>query len=349
MTVTPIRLPHALTAFLLCITFSLGGCAAFASQFFGSGKLTQNQVKPQVARKNMAALARMCRLQTAQGKRIDRYDPRAVKQACEELLNLALIQKKQPVVKGICDWRKMGHRNPTLNGIYRDVSRKACKAQRKILATQWRSELNGCKNYKTIYQTYSRAIVGKAQNKMRLAVAKQAAKCGDWTYIFEHMLRGRSKRNYHRFAKKGGLPMYNQVMRYLKTTRRPFEDKSVSRVDSLLSALGYIQDIGKATRCRPFVKLAKQHNDWRLDAYLKFFADVGCKEGAGLAVRRLGSRNKYQRRQACGVLGSIGSRKHVRKLKLIAMTDPAYRIRYARRDYFVRDACQRAITRIAMK
>lgn len=49
---------------------------------------------------------------------------------------------------------------------------------------------------------------------------------------------------------------------------------------------------------------------------------------------------------ACNYLGDLGSRKHVRRMKKIAKSDPTYKIVRRVKVYWVRDGCLKAIERL---
>lgn len=62
------------------------------------------------------------------------------------------------------------------------------------------------------------------------------------------------------------------------------------------------------------------------------------------------SEKSSDRHRACSVLGTIGTKKHTRKMKILSKSDPAYTIRGLNtKVWFVRDACRASVGKISMR
>jgi hypothetical protein len=149
-------------------------------------------------------------------------------------------------------------------------------------------------------------------------------------------------------AEKNGIDVEGALMGYLRANASsPFSFRHGGYAVSHITS--WLLNTGK-TNCEQFIPYAGASTGGPLGEWLHFFAQTTCTKAAPLAVRLLAHDHAARRRQACVLLGKIGAREHLRKLKIIADSDPAFKIQgQGVKVYHVRDACKAAMGKIELR
>lgn len=230
-----------------------------------------------------------------------------------------------------------------------DFYEPACERGRKLTEDANKKALADCSKVKDTW-TKKPTLGEDAEKALYLAVGQRAAECKLWDFVWVdlvHQANGRGP-ELIKTLEKAGVALDVELMTYLAANKdKPFAfeygDFALENITS------WLVSAGKVGKCERFIPYAKNATPETLGKWLHFFAEAKCKAAAPLAVPRLSSKVPDQRRQACAVLGEIGSKKDIAKLTILSKTDPEYRVERMTKIYWVRDACQAAIGAIQLK
>lgn len=119
----------------------------------------------------------------------------------------------------------------------------------------------------------------------------------------------------------------------------------------------YLAKAGKFGRCKAYIRYAAKTSDEVFGGWSWYFREAGCTAAAKIFPKRLSSDRVATRKSACWSLGKPGSKKHIKKLKIVAKRDPHFKIKeaekngrvYAYKFYVVREACHQAIGQIQLR
>ena len=241
---------------------------------------------------------------------------------------------------------------------------KACRAKKRIGQKKF-FENKGCTgivdHYKasfgSYYPSYSRdPKVREANMKKYFEAGYRMAKCKKWDYIFTKLINKGFRKKKPTGTKllesleKRGIPVESTVVSWMDKQSDPFQGR-----------YGYqaFENIGeyiKAKRklksyCGKILSYAKKTTTRSSQGTLIYYLYQGhCKVAVPFVIKQLSSESANRRRQACEVLGRLGGSRVIRKLRIIANTDPATRLeRKYYRVYYVRKACRAAIGKIRLR
>ncbi|MEZ4364779.1 MAG: hypothetical protein R2939_00660 [Kofleriaceae bacterium] len=233
-----------------------------------------------------------------------------------------------------------------------DFYEPACVAGKRVQGAAFQKELADCGKLAATWEKYSAELRGDAQDELFYAVGLRAAECKQWNMIWVDLAH-QSPRGGELLARLAAakVDVEAELMAYLKATKKPFAFEhgfyAIENISSWLIAAGKVGD------CKRFIPYAKASPPDTLGAWLHFFSETECSAAAPLAQGRLKSKDPAQRRQACAVLGVIGSKKDIAKLKVLAKKDPEYKKEVIGgvlvKTYWVREACDAAIGQIQLQ
>jgi len=186
-------------------------------------------------------------------------------------------------------------------------------------------------------------------------VGYRLAKCKKWDFIMKQFANNTLvDKTIHMFKdlEKKGIRVEPNVRRWIRAQKKPFHYRH--GWGALVTVGFYI--IKKKNRrlkwryCRYFGRLA-----WRAKMpkvqkwYIKYFGNARCTNARRYVTRQLSKRDPERRYLACQVLGQIGNSSSLRKLRIIARTDPASYTRRGYTNFYVRRACRASIGRIKLR
>jgi hypothetical protein len=136
---------------------------------------------------------------------------------------------------------------------------------------------------------------------------------------------------------ESGMNAEQQLNSWMKKQTRPF----------------YFKKKEKFSHCRLFHTLTQRATEKIKGKLIYYFYLARCKNAERMMTARLSSDVPGHRRQACDVLGRIGTPRVLRKLRILSYSDPAFTIKrrkyVAYRVYHVRTACRAAMGKIQLR
>ena len=237
-------------------------------------------------------------------------------------------------------------------------NREACKARGEVEDQVWMAELGDCEKMKTIWKRHSdRFLMGKrdpeGSRERMTTVLKAYLKCNMWDTIWTktvHLGKHSGAGGVWVLGKltELGQDMYAELWKYLKANETaPFKFKYGHY--AVGNVVKWLIKAGKTQECAKFIPIAKASTKPAQAEWIWYFWKSNCKKAQKWLLTQLAHSDSGRRRYTCFVLGHIGNKRAIRKLRILARTDPAYRMRRFTRIYFVRDACKQAIGRIKLR
>lgn len=98
--------------------------------------------------------------------------------------------------------------------------------------------------------------------------------------------------------------------------------------------------------CTHYIPYYTKMEDMAQRHWLIYFGDAGCVEAKPFAEKNLAHTQPGGRADACTVLGSIGDKKSLAKMKGLANGDPTWRWAGRVKEFWVQDACKAGMARI---
>jgi hypothetical protein len=187
-----------------------------------------------------------------------------------------------------------------------------------------------------------------------ITMAARMAKCNLWDAIFEKIVPlGESEHGTGLVVlaklsvnKNKKFKPLKHFMEYLKRhSDHPFDFFNAQNAANHIVDWLYLMKV----KCKPFLKYIARMPDGPYKAFDWWIRETKCKSARPMVLKRLSSRNPDIRRRSCLTLGEIGTKRDIKKLKILAQSDPAFRVKGLVKDYYVRDACQQAINRIRLR
>lgn len=230
-----------------------------------------------------------------------------------------------------------------------DYYQPACERGTRLKAAAYQQALADCGKLKDTWTTYQQGLAPDDADQLFYAVGLRAAECKAWDFVWTDLVH-QDTRGPALLTKlaKAGAAVDAALMSYLAAHKdHPFDfaygDYAAAH------ALTWLREAGKVGKCDRFVPYAKQASPATLGTWLAFFADTECKAALPLVLPRLKSKIADQRRQACAIIGVLGSKKDIAKLKVLAKRDPEYKIERGNvKTYWVREACDAAIGQLEL-
>ena len=286
-------------------------------------------------------------------------------------LEIAELEKKNDhdQLDKICTDRK--HQTP--------VRKDACDAKARVIASQfaaraascetvreawaWRAALDTGTPRKTVLDPAwnNKVVKAAAVADFELAFEKYIA-CGLWNEAFEDLL------GYHpggwdpdleiapmahvgHVALKerldAGVKVEEKLIEYLKKAgSAPFPKNHGASVEELVK---FLVMTSQFKQCAQLAALAAADDADTIHHWLPYFEVAGCKEGRAIAVTNLASGKVDQRIRACQVIGKIGTKAELAKVKAVAEGDGHNKIVKKVQIYPVRDACGSAASNITVR
>jgi hypothetical protein len=181
------------------------------------------------------------------------------------------------------------------------------------------------------------------------------AKCGQWDFVFRSLLhwgnRNRMGVTLLNKINEAGMNAEQQLISWMKKQTRPFDFKNGGY--AAYNAVQYFKKKEKFSHCRLFHTLTQRATEKIKGKLIYYFYLARCKNAERMMTARLSSDVPGHRRQACDVLGRIGTPRVLRKLRILSYSDPAFTIKrrkyVAYRVYHVRTACRAAMGKIQLR
>ncbi len=346
---------------ILMLIVSTSGCAGLANAILdpkpegcerGKGECrTMKDVEAAKKKKDFKALSHICMIK---GK-VTLHETRIA--ACHA--GVAVLVQKGDVaeLEKICrQWSDEPYKRwldakSTPTGTKR---RSACRVLRELKSADGTKAFDeaSCDNMIEVFRKYEKSLTDTAANLAR--AGSKLAKCGHWDHIIEELAyRGRNKsgKGYKLIVEmaKGGTDWEAQVLAYAKRKGGGQVFTTEYAYFFLSHFADYLVESGK-TNCKPYIKVAARTPDIPFRALNWYFRKTNCTAAAQVIAKRLASDRADVREGACKSLGLLGSkRKHLKKVRLLARTDPYYRVQGLNKVYDVRNACAAAANKLALK
>ncbi len=241
----------------------------------------------------------------------------------------------------------------------------ACDEQRRVALETFKREAT-CDNVVEVWRKYEEYLTddfryGEKQASKNVSVAGvKLASCGKTDFVFEKLVhRGSAKGSGEQllFAMDAaGIDVEAKLLEYMKAHKSSlftFEHAGHA-LDHLTT---YLHTKRKFERCTEYFPYAKVLDDKNFGAFNWFFRKANCKGAEKLAAKRLTSDRASTRSGACMTLGQLGNKSHLRKVNILAKTDPYMKVEKKARDgrlwevetWPVRQSCKAAAGKIQLR
>jgi hypothetical protein len=334
------------------ISVGLSGCL-FTKSLRGKSRTNKQNRAPVITMKQVdqAAQAKDAKTLRHLCGHAGRLNRPAQKKACRAYIDLLDERGEAAKLLAICKKDDKGTGNH---------SAYACDSAVKYQMAAYKKALT-CDSLETTYKQYYRSMPHHrgddrqtARHHVVMAAGVKAAQCKKWNFVFRTLMPigryGRHSYGYNvlKHVEKAGHAVYKSLFGYMKRQKPdPFRFKGGSYAVNHMAH--WIIDSGKTRQCHRFLPYAKASATLSRSAWLMLFKNSKCTKAASFAAKQLTAQSATVRLNACKALGRIGSKSHLRAVKAIAATDPAYDYRRqtqsARgpyRYYYVREACKAA-------
>jgi hypothetical protein len=233
---------------------------------------------------------------------------------------------------------------------------EACEPVRAAALARFDADAGDCAKVEEAYERARQTLPPEDRDALFLDAGLRLARCGDWDAVFDRFVHvGDLSRDAlgvrllaHLDAE--GLDVRAAVIARLKSGR------AIARTapaHATAHVVDWLLSVPHEDLCGPIGAAAKSAPDDVAGIWLGYLAGAGCPDAAPLAEKRLASRDPWARHHACRVLGEVGTSRHVRKLTLVAATDPEFEDEAVEGAVFrrwpVREACRAAVGRIAIR
>lgn len=231
-----------------------------------------------------------------------------------------------------------------------DFYEPACERGTRLKAGAYKKALADCGKLRDTWTTFEPGLSRADADELFYAVGLRAAECKAWDLVWTDLVH-QGERGPILLGKLAGagVAVEAELMTYLAGHKdHPFDFEHGAYATE--HALTWLRAAGKVGKCERFVPYAKKASATTLGTWLAFFADTECRAALPLVLPRLKSKIADQRRQACAIIGVLGSKKDIAKLKVLAKRDPEYKIERGNvKTYWVREACDAAIGQIELQ
>ncbi len=189
--------------------------------------------------------------------------------------------------------------------------------------------------------------------KANIAIAQNLARCGHWSTLISQMYRFRGYSKDVLAALAGEHPVYEELLKYLTSGKGLFSGESgQASLGSLAEWLVKSQD---SSACPQLHQVIDNIDYSAQPEILWFYYEKECRSQAvPMALARL-THDKYRKRvQACAVLGKLGDKSHIEKVRVLAYRDTYSHLVESRdgltwRVYPVRKECTKALNKLELR
>jgi hypothetical protein len=232
----------------------------------------------------------------------------------------------------------------------------ACRYAAKYKTTPT-TPLIACNNIEKKYaEMYKNAGYGKGYYAYRTGV-RSAVKCKNWNFLFNTLLisnSGSAGTRRHgfkalKYLDKHKIDVILGLVAYLKNNKKPFSIKYGCNAAKNFTL--WMQFYKKFDIAKDLVKYMKKVTKCAKTQFANYFfsAGVNSKKAISFFHDQLLSQDPKALSVACKYLSNYGSKKHLRRLRIISKTNSAYKVRNFVKVYWVRDICKNAIGQIRLR
>jgi hypothetical protein len=366
----------ALSLSVGCVTFkqlgtSLGGVG---------GGATPEEVKAAIKAEDYPKLKDLCNEVTPIKSDIANYHG----DACEAAIRIAEAQDDAEFLKPLCGKRKESfgsHYKTACPAMLRLAVKRNDQAHLRFLCEHDQYD-DACRTLKTQGSFADLANpdcstlagrVSKARNDFLASdkataeelgrVVGALARCGEGKMIFESLahigdpgLNGYGTQVLLTAEKEAGPALFTTFEKYTKE----YSGSKFLGVEHGQYAANHIAhwllETKRTDLCKPLVTASQGAKAPVVSAMMLYFQSAECKESTPLAVQLLASDVPALRAEGCETLAQLGDKSHLSKLSIVAETDTSYAVEERPegsgvfvKDYFVADACRRAIGKIKLR
>jgi len=350
------------------IIYYLPGCASLTQSM---KTYTQTDVTAADASNDMKTLEGVC-----SGKLKEEDYSGAKKLACTRL---EIRQDKARIVEaeeksdltaldGICMNTK----------IIRDILKEACAARDRVIAAEFGRKVAKCEDVRDAWSWRAKLdphdagkwvfhpamtreqVIQTAREAYKIAF-KKYVECGLWNEVFEDLMGyiplgwvwadlppgrylGRVALQEQQDA---GVDVELRFGEYIKkSSGKLFPNNPEASAGEVAQ---FLAKNSKFKHCSTLAPLVAAADAGVIYQWLPFFEVAGCKEARSVAVVNLTASHPYHRIQACLVLGKIGTKAELPKVKALAEGDGFSEIVNRVQIYPVRDRCSSAAANISVR
>ncbi|MFH2007097.1 MAG: hypothetical protein ABI333_10970 [bacterium] len=212
-----------------------------------------------------------------------------------------------------------------------------------------------CAQLPKVFETHKNAIAGgrdKASRQNFLTVGFKLVKCNNWDYVIEKLIHWGGNNGdgaaLLTALHKAGKKLETQMLAYMKRHKR-----SLFNFEHAGYALDHYTSWMHNNRlhkgCGKYIPYAKLLADKVWGNFAWYFRMSQCKAAADIVAKRLASPRSATRAGACKTLGRIGSKRHLRKINIVARSDSHFTFIRGYRTFTVRQACRAAAGQIQLR
>jgi hypothetical protein len=301
-------------------------------------------VKAAVAKKDRVGLEDACEKWPGSYKNL----------ACGAAVGLAVEEKNLGVLNDMCKnrgkYKRMGHWGLPCNGLVQlsltmageELASVPCDA---VLAT-WEKHKDALKRSIRVSE------VMEAQAAVVTSFGVKLAQCGEWDYLFENVIHGQRPafRGNEALAAidKAGLDLEKEMLGYMARHKANlFTFKHAG--DAIEHYFTFLGGAEKYSHCSKYIPFADNIASDDFFHFNYFFRASDCSGVLKIIDKRLASDDVADRLGACATLAKFGSKRDLKKLEIVASSDPHYKTKKRVKIYHVRDDCRAAIGKIKLR
>ena len=325
------------TTALIAVLFMMGGCVTLRKMFTRKSKTEQvnerkTAVKAAIEKKDRAGLLKAC----------FKWPRRFQRLGCQGVVDLAVQEGDSAALRDMCgkkgEYSKTGKNKIRWNSSLDSIACQAHKAgglvamEKDVSSATCQTVVAICDRHASPMAKNSRPNkTAETRTRVVALAAVKLAKCGKWDYLIERIvpLEGQSEKGKRALeaVAKGGFDVEKNVLGYMRRHKQNlFKFRGASK--AFEHYFDYLGSAGKHSRCGKYVPFADKMSPNDFFHFSLFSLQCGsCPGVVKIVGKRLLSSDVVDRLRACETLAKFGSKKHLKKLKIVARTDPFFKIR----------------------
>ena len=239
--------------------------------------------------------------------------------------------------------------------IPRDARSNACWAEEKYSAGNWGARLPTCETLAEDYKALRKKYAYSNRFPIYMAAAKKAIACKDWNYFWGDLLNNRGRKGGFQSSgfkvlkrlDKQNVAFLESLETYLKSNAAPFSSRlGCNAVEAVTLYMVYKKLFENSHK---YLKYMKKLTGCGKAKFGTYYRAARTKKAVPFFYKQLLSTDPNTKAAACLFLGDFGTKRHIKRMRIIAQTDPTFKIQHRVKIYWVRDTCKGAIGRIRMR
>lgn len=228
----------------------------------------------------------------------------------------------------------------------------SCREYKRLSGGNWDAKLANCASLPADYEKQMKKHKDTNTFPIHVAAAKSAFKCKNWNYLYGDLLNNRGGGSnlqawgvrILRKLDKEKIDIFAGLDAYIQANKAPFGSKYGCQ--AVIHLTKWMIADKKYDKPERFLKYMKKLTRCGKAQFGIYFHESKCKKADKFVYGLLKSADPKTKSQACRYLGDLGGKKHLKRMRGIAKSDPTFVIKRKVKVYWVRDICKTAIEKI---